>query len=87
VATEGPVFDDVADLLGEVRAAGGRVVAISDRDDCPADELIRLPGGLPEWLTPIPATVAAQVFAYHLTVARGIDPDQPRGLRKVTRTI
>jgi glucosamine--fructose-6-phosphate aminotransferase (isomerizing) len=86
VATDGSVFEDVADLLTEIRRAGGRVVAISDRDDCPADDLIAIPGGLPEWLTPIPATVAAQVFAYHLTVARGIDPDSPRGLHKVTRT-
>ena len=33
-------------------------------------------GGLPEWLTPIPAIVAAQLFSYHLA----------RGLSKVTRT-
>jgi fructoselysine-6-P-deglycase FrlB-like protein len=31
--------------------------------------------------------VAAQVFSYQLTVARGIDPDNPRGLRKVTKTV
>jgi glucosamine--fructose-6-phosphate aminotransferase (isomerizing) len=87
VATDGPLFDDVADLLTVVRQGGARVVAISDRDDCPADDLILLPAGLPEWLTPIPATVAAQVFSYHLTVARGIDPDNPRGLHKVTKTV
>jgi fructoselysine-6-P-deglycase FrlB-like protein len=42
---------------------------------------------LPEWLTPVPAIVAAQIFTYHLTVARGADPDQPRTLKKVTRTV
>ena len=55
--------------------------------DCPADHLIELPQGLPEWLTPIPAIVAAQIFTYYLTLARGADPDQPRMLKKVTRTV
>jgi glucosamine--fructose-6-phosphate aminotransferase (isomerizing) len=39
-----------------------------------------------EWLSPIPAIVIGQLFAYHLTLAKGIDPEAPRGLRKVTRT-
>lgn len=86
VATNGPVYDDVAELLRDVRRAGGRVVAITDRGDCPAHDLIPLPDEFAEWLSPIPATVAAQIFAYQLTVARGLDPDKPRGLRKVTRT-
>jgi glutamine---fructose-6-phosphate transaminase (isomerizing) len=30
--------------------------------------------------------VPAQLFAYHLTVAKGLDPETPRGLSKVTRT-
>ena len=87
VATDGPLFGDVADLIETVRHGGARVTAISDRDDCPADELIVLPGGLEEWLTPIPVTVAAQVFTYHLTVARGHDPDNPRAIHKVTKTV
>lgn len=86
VATEGPVYADVAGLIEDVKDLGARVVAISDRPDCPADDLILLPPGLPEWLTPITATVAAQVFTYHLTVARHADPDDPRGLHKITKT-
>jgi glucosamine 6-phosphate synthetase-like amidotransferase/phosphosugar isomerase protein len=31
--------------------------------------------------------VLGQLFAYHLTVAKGLDPEQPRGLHKVTRTV
>ena len=87
VATEGPLFEDVADLIETVRHGGARVIAISDREDCPADDLIVLPGGLEEWLTPIPITVAAQVFTYHLTVARGHDPNNPRAIHKVTKTV
>ena len=87
IATEGPLFADLSDLLTQVMEVGAKVIAISDRKDCPADHLIELPSGLPEWLTPIPAIVAAQIFTYHLTVAKGADPDQPRMLKKVTRTV
>jgi len=87
VATEGPLYADLSALLSQVRELGAKVIAISDRRDCPADHLIELPHALPEWLTAIPAIVAAQIFTYHLTVARGADPDQPRLLTKVTRTV
>jgi len=87
VATAGPAYGDVADLLGVAREEGAPVVAISDVPDCPADFVIPLPPGLPDWLAPIPAIVAAQIFTYHLTLQRGHDPDRPRGLHKVTRTV
>jgi glucosamine--fructose-6-phosphate aminotransferase (isomerizing) len=47
---------------------------------------LELDTGVDEWLSPIPAVVLGQLFAYHLTVAKGLDPEQPRGLHKVTRT-
>jgi glucosamine--fructose-6-phosphate aminotransferase (isomerizing) len=51
-----------------------------------APRSIALPRGVPEWLRPITSIVPAQLFAYHLTRARGLDPDAPRGLSKVTLT-
>jgi glutamine---fructose-6-phosphate transaminase (isomerizing) len=45
-----------------------------------------LPGGTPEWLSPILAVLPGQLFAMRLSMAKGIDPDVPRGLRKVTVT-
>lgn len=47
---------------------------------------IPLPPGIPEWLRPAVSIIPAQLFAYHLTRARGLDPDEPRYLSKVTRT-
>lgn len=41
----------------------------------------------PEWLSPLPAVVAAQLFTYHLALARGLDPDTPPNIEKVTRTL
>lgn len=42
--------------------------------------------GTPEWLGPIVSIVIGQLHALHLTRARGLDPEQPRNLSKVTRT-
>ena len=47
---------------------------------------VALPGGTPEWLGPIVSIVPCQLHALHVTRARGLDPEQPRNLRKVTRT-
>jgi len=40
----------------------------------------------PEWLSPITAIVPGQLLALHLALARGLDPDVPRGLQKITLT-
>jgi glucosamine--fructose-6-phosphate aminotransferase (isomerizing) len=47
---------------------------------------VPLPAGTPEWLGPLVSIVPCQLHAIHLTRARGLDPDQPRNLAKVTRT-
>lgn len=52
--------------------------------DDPGD--IAIDTGLPETLAPIIAAPVVHLFAYHLSVARKLDPDKPRGLRKVTLT-
>jgi glucosamine--fructose-6-phosphate aminotransferase (isomerizing) len=78
----------VALLRTLVEERGVDLVALSDEEEALAlaRTPLRLPGGLPEWLTPIPAVVAAQLFSYHLARAMGRDTETPRGLSKVTRT-
>ena len=48
---------------------------------------VPLPAGMPEWLTPLVSIVAAQLFTYHLTLAKGYDTEHPRRLQKVTETL
>jgi glutamine---fructose-6-phosphate transaminase (isomerizing) len=46
-----------------------------------------LPGPmLPEHLAPLALIVPGQLLVEALARAKGIDPDAPRGLRKVTQT-
>jgi glucosamine--fructose-6-phosphate aminotransferase (isomerizing) len=48
---------------------------------------LRLPQAVPEPLSPLVAIVPGQLLALHLAAARGYDPDKPRGLNKVTKTL
>jgi glutamine---fructose-6-phosphate transaminase (isomerizing) len=48
---------------------------------------IVLPSEIEEFLSPIPFIVPAQLFAALLSEAKGLDPDAPRSLSKVTKTL
>ena len=43
-------------------------------------------GEIPEWLTPLIGIIPAQLFAYHLTIVKRYDPEQPRTIKKITET-
>ncbi|MFV0389989.1 MAG: SIS domain-containing protein [Pyrinomonadaceae bacterium] len=47
---------------------------------------LMLPDEINEVLSPIPFIIPAQLFVAHLSEAKGLDPDQPRSLSKVTKT-
>jgi glucosamine--fructose-6-phosphate aminotransferase (isomerizing) len=55
-------------------------------DDTNTEATVSLDSGLPEELTPLTLAVLGQLLANRVAVARGIDPDLPRALNKVTRT-
>jgi glucosamine--fructose-6-phosphate aminotransferase (isomerizing) len=80
------VLEKVQSNLQEVRARGGRIIALTDREAGPnekieADALIQVPRI--SWpLSPILFTIPLQLLAYHIAVLRGTDVDQPRNLAK-----
>ncbi len=88
VAPSGVATDELGPMLDILRWRRARTLAISDRDDVLARATagLRLPAGVPEWLSPVVAVVPGQLWARALAVAKELDPDQPRGLSKVTRT-
>jgi glucosamine--fructose-6-phosphate aminotransferase (isomerizing) len=67
---------------------GAELVVISNNRDALAlaQTPLTIPRDVPEWLTPIVSIVPAQLFAYHLTRAKGFDTESPRSIRKVTET-
>lgn len=89
VAPAGMVFEDILSLLHRLRGdLKAELLVISDQPGALelAQSPLTLPGGIPEWLTPLVAIVPAQLFAYHLTRAKGFDTEKPRAIRKVTET-
>lgn len=88
VNVAGAVSAEVEDLLRTIRDRGARPVVISNVPSslALAAAPITLPAGMPEWVSPIAAIVPGQLLAFHLSRLRGFDPDQPRGLKKVTKT-
>ncbi len=84
----GAVSQEVDDLLAEMVRRGARPVVLSNVAASLArgTASLRLPEDMPEWLSPIAAVVPGQLLAFHVSRQRGFDPDQPRGLKKVTLT-
>ena len=82
-------MDDMRAFCATARERGAELIVISDDSQMlsAARTPLALPGGAPEWLSPIMAIVPGQLFAAYVAHARGYDPDRPRALRKVTETL
>ena len=85
IAPQDAVYAKVQSNIEEVRARGGRVVAVVTEGDTAirklADFAIEIPKTL-DMLTPVLAVVPLQLFAYYIAVRRGCNVDQPRNLAK-----
>jgi len=77
------------ELLERLHELNADCLAITNDPDIAqlAPNSLRLPADIDEFLSPIPFIVPAQLFAALLSEAKGIDPDAPRSLSKVTKTI
>jgi glutamine---fructose-6-phosphate transaminase (isomerizing) len=82
VSASGPAAADVEELAAELERAGTPVLRLADRPDA----TLPYPGGLAEPLCALPAAVRGQQLALAVARLRGLDPDEPPGLRKVTPT-
>jgi len=88
VAPQGEVYPDMLALARELSNREAELIVISEQDEALrlARTPLRLPMSLPEWLSPFTCVVPGQLLALHVTLAKGYDPDHPRGLKKVTET-
>jgi glucosamine--fructose-6-phosphate aminotransferase (isomerizing) len=85
VLTQRAVYDKTISAVQEVKARGGRIIAVAyDTDteiDKYADFVMRIPD-MEDLLAPVAAVVPLQMMAYHVARLRGHDIDQPRNLAK-----
>ncbi len=87
-APPGKTFDGLLGLLDRLTGLGAETVVLSSDAGIlkSSTRAIRMPR-MNELLTPIPYIIPAQLFAALLAAARGLSPDEPRSLSKVTRTV
>lgn len=83
-ATRGPAQNGLVALAEEMRGRGARVLLAAPQDVASRD--LTLPTAAIPDLDPITAIQAFYMMAAQLSAARGLDPDKPRHLSKVTRT-
>jgi len=90
-APPGVTWNSISETLDKLKKLGAEIFAITDAGnrevDARATKVIRLPKRLPEVFTPIPYIVPAQLFAASLAVQKGLNPDRPRTISKVTLTL
>ncbi|MBI1374329.1 MAG: glutamine--fructose-6-phosphate transaminase (isomerizing) [Phycisphaera sp.] len=85
LAPHGSQYDKAISNIEEVRARGGRIIAIASENDTRieqyADTIFRVPD-VAEPLQPLLSVIPLQLLAYHAAVQRGHDVDKPRNLAK-----
>jgi glucosamine--fructose-6-phosphate aminotransferase (isomerizing) len=85
IATQGTQYEKVISNIEEVRARGGKIIAVATEGDKNirrhSDHVIYVPDTL-EPLQPLLSVIPLQLIAYHAAVARGCNVDKPRNLAK-----
>jgi glucosamine--fructose-6-phosphate aminotransferase (isomerizing) len=85
LAPQDAVYAKVVSTMQEVRARGGRIIAITSEGNGDlstlADHQIAVPATTP-LLAPVLTVIPLQLLAYHIAVLRGCDVDRPRNLAK-----
>jgi len=84
-------WPSIGGALDKLKNLHAEIVAITDSGnrevESRATRVIRLPRRLKHFFTPVPYIVPAQIFAAYLAAQKGLNPDHPRTLHKVTLTL
>jgi glucosamine--fructose-6-phosphate aminotransferase (isomerizing) len=85
IATRDEVYEKVVSNIQEVKARGGRLVAIVTAGDREIQKLAEYTIEVPkcdDLLSPLLTCIPLQLLSYHIAVMRGCNVDQPRNLAK-----
>ena len=85
IAPKDSTYEKILSNIQEVRARGGRIIAVTDEGNGELDQLVDYSIKIPktiEMLTPILTSIPLQLLAYHIAVKKHLDVDQPRNLAK-----
>lgn len=85
IATKNSSYEKVVSNIQEVKARGGKIIAIVSEGDVDVKEMADFVIEIPltgETFVPLLATIPLQLLSYHIAVMRGCNVDQPRNLAK-----
>ena len=85
IAPKDSTYEKIISNIQEVKARGGRTIAIASEDDNDIDQLVDYSIKIPHtirMLMPILTVIPLQLLAYHIAVKKGLNVDQPRNLAK-----
>ncbi len=86
-AAHGPLAEPMVELADDLNARGARVLGLGGSPEFADRCDVHLAGpDLPETVEPVASIVPAQMMIERLALRLGLDPDNPRGLNKVTQT-
>jgi len=88
VAPRDQMSPDICDLIRQLQEKGAEIIVISDEKTILSEGKLGfpIPANIPEWLTPLAAIIPGQLFAMQLAIEKGLDPDHPLGISKITYT-
>jgi glucosamine--fructose-6-phosphate aminotransferase (isomerizing) len=85
IAPKDAVHSKIVSNIEEVKARGGKVIALINEGDTEIERLADATFTIPvtlDLLTPILTSIPMQLLSYYVAVARGCNVDQPRNLAK-----
>jgi glucosamine--fructose-6-phosphate aminotransferase (isomerizing) len=86
VCPRGDTHTHIIGSIMEMKSRGAKIISVCEAGDEDikriSDEVIEMPKGIPDILSPIVYITPLQLFSYHLAVMKGLDPDKPRNLAK-----
>jgi glucosamine--fructose-6-phosphate aminotransferase (isomerizing) len=89
-APSGVTWTSIREMRDKLKSLDAEALVITDKSNEAAakeKQALVLPFAVEELYSPIPYIIPAQLFAACLAAEKGLNPDQPRTLQKVTRTL
>lgn len=88
LAPEGPSLKDVTEMIKKLKQSEAELIIISNNREVleMGNCALQIPETCNDIVSPFYNIIIAQVFACKLSLIKGLNPDSPRGLKKVTIT-
>lgn len=88
-APEGPALDKSVEICRRLREIGSELIIVSNSPELRlyANEFIELPEEDCDFISPFYSAVTAQLFAFEAARLKGLDPDRPKNIKKITVTL